>query len=70
MAPPTRIDAPVLPTDLGRDGEWRLARWSFPVVKGHDHNYLELTFVPADGSKAELVGEIHGANHDREKDTY
>jgi hypothetical protein len=70
MANPIKVDQPVLPPDLGRAGEWRLARRSFPVVKGHEHNYLELTFVPADGGAPELVGEIHGAAYDREKGTY
>ncbi len=70
MAEPIRVNAPTLPTDWGRDGEWRLARRSFPVTPLHEHNYLELTFVPANGGTAELVGEIHGANFDREKGTY
>ena len=70
MANPIRVNAPPLPTDWGRDGEWRLARRSFPVFAGKEHNYLELTFVPANGGAPELVGEIHGANYDREKGTY
>lgn len=68
--PPIKVSGRVLPPDMGRAGEWRLARRSFPVFAGKEHNYLELTFVPANGSPPELVGEIHGASHDRENDTY
>jgi hypothetical protein len=77
MAPPAYPNVPlikvnglVLPPDLGRDGEWRLARRSLPVIAGREHNYLELTYLPANGGPSELVGEIHGVSHDREKDTY
>jgi hypothetical protein len=70
MVTPIRVNAPTLPTDWGRDGEWRLARRSFPVAAGGEHNYLELTFVPANGGPSELAGEIHGANYDRETGTY
>ena len=77
MASPTypnveleKVNGRILPPDFGRDGEWRLARRSFPVALGREHNYLELTFLPANGGAPELVGEIHGVSHDREKNTY
>lgn len=70
MADLEKIDQPTLPMDRERDGQWRLARRSLPVVAGHEHNYLELTFVPAGGGKPELMGEIHGVNHDPVRNTY